>query len=172
MPDYYIVRLSSSTVDCLPWEYFQKQAELQAIEVTNFDEIPIERVERKEKIPLMEMMLCVFVTVFTMIFLICTQRWNSNLKNKYKILLGIEPKHPVVITTKVIPLGSNAPECEDGDDESVEFGEEWRYWNAKYLCLSVIHIQLSTILAPSQLSQFSNSVPNVNIPTRIQAQPQ
>lgn len=74
MPDYYIVRLSSSTVDCLPWEYFQKQAELQAIEVTNFDEIPIERVERKEKIPLMEMMLFSFVTMFTMIFLICTQR--------------------------------------------------------------------------------------------------
>tara|TARA_B100000497_G_C7658450_1_gene396456 strand:+ start:326 stop:502 length:177 start_codon:yes stop_codon:yes gene_type:complete len=45
------------------------------------------------------------------------------LKNKYKILLGIEPKHPVVITTKVIPIGSNAPECEDGDGESVEFGE-------------------------------------------------
>lgn len=74
MPDYYIVRLSPSTVDCLPWEYFQKQAELQAIEVTNFDEIPIEREERKEKIPLMEMMLFSFVTVFTMIFLICTQR--------------------------------------------------------------------------------------------------
>jgi|MDTC01.2.fsa_nt_gb hypothetical protein len=74
MPTFYFIRLTSSMVDCVSWEYFQKSADLGVIDVSNIDEIPIERVERREKIPFSEMMLFLCTSVFTISFLTCTIR--------------------------------------------------------------------------------------------------